>query len=242
MFRNFPDPNLPQLVLTPELASTVEALLRSDGEQELTQALHWFAAAVSAGPSDEQFELFWFSIETMARHTRDKAKVPDLCPHCREPLYCPKCEANPTHRPYPSQAIQQLFARHVSDQPDRAYLATSAMRHALLHGDRVSRVEEEHGLTLSQLVDIVAKVARAALLTALGNRAAQDGDVRLRFIQPNTFLHYQLGYKMHVSFRTPAGRDPAVDDIPSFNVDLIVRDVSENSAGDANSDQDTKRR
>jgi hypothetical protein len=96
MYRNFPDPNLPQLLMKDDLVSTVEALLRSDGEQELTQALHWFAAAVSADLSDEQFELFWFSIETLARHLRDKAKVPDLCPRCREPLYCSTCQSSPT--------------------------------------------------------------------------------------------------------------------------------------------------
>jgi hypothetical protein len=95
-YQTFPDPNFPQLVMNTDLVSTVEALLRSDDEQELTQALHWFAAGVSANPSDEQFELFWFSIETLARYLRDKAKVPDLCPRCREPLYCNKCQTTPT--------------------------------------------------------------------------------------------------------------------------------------------------
>jgi hypothetical protein len=83
IYRYFGDPSLPQLLLTDGLAASVEGLLRSDSEEELTQALHWFAAAVSADRSDEQFELFWFSIETLARHLRDKSKVPDLLPSFR---------------------------------------------------------------------------------------------------------------------------------------------------------------
>jgi hypothetical protein len=224
IYKNFPDPNLPQLLMNDDLVSTVEALLRSDNEQELTQALHWFAAAVSADLSDEQFELFWFSIETLARHLRDKAKVPDLCPRCREPLYCAKCKTTPTHKPYPAQAIKQLFDRHVSDQPDRAYRAASAMRHSLLHGEKVSHPEGEEDMTLSQLVDWVGKVGRAALLTALGNRAAQDGDIRLRLLYPSTFLHQQIGLKSHFVFKSPVGREPVFDDIPKVDINLIVHE------------------
>jgi hypothetical protein len=236
MYGNFPDPNLPQLIMNDNLVSAVEALLRSDDEQELTQALHWFAAAVSADPSDEQFELFWFSIETLARLLRDKTKVPDLCPRCREPLYCTSCQTTPTHRPYPAQAVRQLFERHVSDQPDRAYRAAAAMRHSLLHGERISRSEGEEGVTLSQLVDWVGKVGRAALLTALGNRAAQrGGDVRFQLLYPNTFLHQRIVIKSRFSFTSPAGREPVFDDIPKVDMDLIVREQAEPSEGNISS-------
>ena len=132
-------------------------------------------------PPEEQFELFWFSIETIARSARNKTKVPDRCAMCQEPLYCPNCQKISTHRPYPSQTIRQLFARHVSNDADRMYRITSSMRHALLHGDRVSRVEAEFDLTLSGLVDIVGKIAWVALLTNLVSTVGEEGTVRMGF-------------------------------------------------------------
>ena len=101
------------------------------------------------------------------------------------------------------------------------------MRHSLLHGERSLRIEGEEGLTLSQLVDWVGKVGRAALLTALGNRAAQEGDIRLRLFYSNTFLHQRLELKSRFSFTSPAGREPVFEDIPKVDINLIVRDQAE---------------
>ena len=223
VYRYFPDPQVPQLILGKRHIPTLELLLAADTDQDLMQALHWFSAGASAGPSDEQFELFWFAIETLARYSRSKEKVPDLCAKCREPLFCNKCAEVSTHRPYPTQAIKQLFTRHVSNDPDRPFRLASEMRHALLHGNEVSRVERENGMTLPQLVDVVGFVAWAALLDALVKRTAED-TVRLGLIQPNTFLHHRVAFKAHVGFQSPEGREPTFNDLPNFEVDLIVQD------------------
>ena len=42
-------------------------------------------------------KLLRFSIETIARYSRDKTKVPDRCAMCQKPLYCPSCEKLSTH-------------------------------------------------------------------------------------------------------------------------------------------------
>lgn len=223
VYRYFPDPGLPQLVLSDRLVPALELLLASDDEPDLMQALHWFSVGVSAGPSDEQFELFWFAIETLARYSGSKDKVPDLCARCREPLFCRKCDEVSTHRPYPSQAIRQLFVRHVSNDPERAFRLSSTMRHALLHGDEVAKVEQENGVTLSQLVDVVGKLAWVALLDALVRRTAEDR-VQVGLIQPTTFLHHRVAFKAHVGIQTPVDREPAFSDLPNFEVDLIVEE------------------
>ena len=224
VYNQFPDPNLPQLVLGQCISSSIELLSSADANADLRQAVHWFSAGVSAASPEEQFELFWFSIETIARFSRDKTKVPDRCAVCEEPLYCPSCEAVSTHRPYPSQSIQQLFARYISNDADQVYRMTSSMRHALLHGDRVSRVESEFNRTLPQLVDTVGKVARLALLNNLVSTVRQEGVVEMGFIEPNTFLHHQVDLRVHVAFESPSGRPPVFTDIPEFDLDLIARD------------------
>lgn len=227
VYQHFADPNFPQLLLNPQIASVVESLLVSDVDPELMQALHWFAAAVSAELSDEQFELFWFTIETLARYSRSKEKVPDLCARCREPLYCRKCQEVSTHRPYPTQAIAQLFAQHVPNDADCVFRMASAMRHALLHGDEVARVEKEYGLQLSQLSDLVGQVAWVALFSALARRTAQDKPIHFELFKPSTFLHYRVIAKARIGFHSPAGREPEFTDIPIPKLDLIVRDASE---------------
>src|SRR6266404_4387699 len=119
VYRKFANPDFPVLALNQELLTTIEKVIQSEADEDLLQALRWFAAGVSAKPPDVQFQMFWFSIETLARHTRNPERVPDRFPTCREPLYCAKCQSTPTHRPYPSQMIQQLFARHIRDEIGR---------------------------------------------------------------------------------------------------------------------------
>ena len=225
IYKRFPNPDLPQLVLGPEISSSIELLLAADANGDLGQAVHWFSAGASADMPEEQFQLFWFSIETIARYSREKTKVPDTCAVCRKPLYCPRCKGIPTHRPYPSQEIRQLFSRHIADGADEVCRMTSSMRHALLHGDRVGRVEAKFGRTLSQLVDIVGQVAWVALSEGLVPTLRQEGAGRPAFIQPNTFLHYRMAVKLHVGFKSPSGRPPVFADIPNeIDANLIVTD------------------
>jgi len=231
IYRNFADPNFPALVLNQKLFASIERLTRSDTHDDLMQALRWFTGAVSAKSPDVQFEMFWFSIETLGRYLRNPAKVPDRCPHCREPLYCPKCDATPVHRPYPSQAIQVLFGQYVNDAPDLAYRCTSAMRHALLHGDRIERVEQEFGFSLNRLVEVVGAVAWAALFGALreGTRdALRPGEERtLDLLQPTTFLHFRVATTVRMSFLSPLDRAAEFRDLPGINIELFVREGGE---------------
>ena len=223
IYRRFPDPNFPLLALKPELLVTIEQLIGSEADNDLMQALRWFAAGISAKSPDVQFQMFWFCIETLARYTRDPARVPDRCPQCREPLYCANCQNTPTHRPYPSQMIQQLFARHVGDAPDLAYKYTASMRHTLLHGDRIARVEQESGFSLNRLVDIVANVSWAALFKALTQAAGLQEEV-LDYLRPTTFLHFGVESFSFMSFPSPVGREPEFNDLPDINVELLVRE------------------
>ena len=228
IYKQFPNPDLPQLVLDQSTSSTLTLLLSADANADLMQAVHWFSAAASATSAEEQFELFWFSIETIARCSEDKTRVPDKCAVCQEPLYCPKCKEVSTHRPYPSQKIQRLFARHVSKDADEMYRMTSRMRNALLHGDRVISVEAAFGFSLSQLVDLLARVAWAALLENILPTLGKEGTGRLGFILPNTFLRHRVEFKGHIAFQSPPGRPPVFTDLPTSGIDvnLIVTDPS----------------
>jgi hypothetical protein len=220
-----PDPNLPQTIMNNDIVATVEALLNSDGgNADTMQALLWFSSAVNAGRPEDKFQLFWFCIETLARKTRNKSLVPDKCPACREPLYCGKCEKVSMHRPYPTQAIGQLFVRFISGDAALLFGVAGKMRHALLHGDLVEEVERECGRKLSELVDDLGRLAWVALLDALAKASKHRGKVRLRLIQPSTFLRYQQVFTGHVSAEFAVGREPTFDEIPNFELSSHIVD------------------
>jgi hypothetical protein len=235
VFQYFPDPSLPQLVLSRQHVLTLERLLLSDTDPDLMRALHWFASGVSAELQDEQFELFWFAVEIMAHRTRKTDKVPDKCAVCHQPLYCPNCQKVSTHRPYPSQEISQLFARHISDEPQRAFEWASAMRHALLHGDEIARVEKETGRTLGWFVDLVGRVAWKSLYSALGDKIGMSDSERLYFIQTDTFGHREIQARADGSFHSPEGRETEFTDIPNLDIKMLVQDAPVSAKDDANS-------
>ncbi len=223
IYTSISDPNKPLLILDETFAPTVETFLRVAVSEPICRALRWFRVAVSADEPDIQFQWFWFVIETVAEFSRDKTKVPDRCSRCREPLYCPKCEEIPTHRPYQSQAIEQLFKNHVSDDAARAFREASAMRHALLHGGNTEEVEAEYNTTLADLVDRVGRVAWVALLSVLTREDKhQDKPTQLHFTQPSKFTHYALQAVANVSIGLTKEDDLTIDDFPNPTFDLIV--------------------
>jgi len=226
-FKYFPDPSWPQLILNQQLSDSIEKLLPSDKNPSLMQALNWYAAAVTAKLADEQFQLFWFAIETLARQSLEKDKVEDLCARCRTPLYCPTCKKVSTHRPYPSQVIEKFFKRFNTEGAERNFTVASAMRHAMLHGANIEDIENRDKVKLAVLIEIVQKIAWKALLTALAREASPDGAGQLGLFTPSSFLHSRLAVKAKGSFKSPAGRDTLFTDIPEIDMQVTVRDNEE---------------
>lgn len=225
VFHYAPDPELPQLVLDGEHAETVMALLGGDDDTELMRALHWFSVGVAADAPDEQFQLFWFSIEILARRGKSNQQVEDKCAVCRQPLYCPACEKTSTHRPFPAQAVEQLFARHVSGDHEKVHAAASKMRHALMHADDIRQAEADGGIDLGRLVDAVGNIAWAALLTELRKKIQPPPSGGLSLIQPSTFRHRGICARAEVQFASPLDREIRFDDLPDLNMKLVVEDA-----------------
>lgn len=214
------NPHFPQLLLNTGLGKSVETLLASESNPTLAWALHKFAEAVSTDELEIKFELFWFTIETLASLSGNKDKVPDLCAICKEPLFCQNCRKVSEHRPYPSQRIKNLFNKHVKDQPDIAYDLTSKMRHTLLHGEDVAEIEKQSGFPLSELVDIVGKVAWASLMTMIVNLIFKDKPGHLEILDVSTFLDYEMVVKTKIAFSSPTDREPVFNDIPDLKIDI----------------------
>lgn len=221
VFQAFPDPRLPLPLLDEGLFHNLESLAPFLSDEPVLRATRWFSEGTAAHHQDFQFLFFWFAIEVIAAYTRNPGKVPDKCPKCGTAFHCKECDETPTHRPYPTQAIQQLFRRHVSNDPDRAYLACSAMRHAMLHGRRINAVEKEHEITIVQLADLAGHIARAALLSVFSKQREKDGhDEAIALLKPDTYVHHELALKAHASFESPSDREVDFDDAPILQAEL----------------------
>jgi len=217
------DPNIPHLFLDEGCVPTVETFARTVANEPLRRALRWFNVGVSSQLPDIQFQWFWFAIETLARNSLEKERVPDRCCRCRGSLYCPKCEEISTHRPYPTQQIETLFRRHISDAPERAFIAATAMRHALLHGENLESVEREHDITIEQLVNSVGELAWAVLFEAMSAKVeASDSGRRIFITQPARFSHYELAATAHVAVSLEEGLALDIDQFPGVDINFVV--------------------
>ncbi len=71
----------------------------------------------------------------------------------------------------------------------------------------------------------LGRLAWAALLDALMSISSRRVKVRLRVIQPSTFLHHRGVFIVQVAAGFALGRDPTLDEIPNFElgVDVVER-------------------
>jgi hypothetical protein len=205
-------------------------------------AIRWWARGVGASPPSDQFQYFWYALEILAEFDKPTAVVPDKCPKCGGNLYCESCETVPVHRPYPKQAIRMLVMKHVTGDPEGAFVLWDKARNALLHGTERKEIERSLGFTWLQLADSLGKAVWASLLsylaTVTGARATEPGG-RLHLADASTYMHYELTVigdaEMAAVHKDP--ENPLIDEFhPEVNLELIVKDsmLSEEGVDDEN--------
>jgi hypothetical protein len=182
-------------VLNDELLSSLAMLQAHPPNPRLRRALKWFANGVASQYRDDQFTYFWFVIEVVAQIAKEPAKVPDRCPTCRGPLYCTACDSTPLHRPYPKQAIEQLFARYCSDPDDSFYRKTIRARNMLLHGDEVHAIEQAIEFDFSDLTNALGRFAWFVLLNQFAPFLVGK---RPMFLEVSNYVQYNLTGAAHI--------------------------------------------
>ena len=216
-----PSDERPHAVLNSETLLSAVRLTNAKLSPALRRAIRWFANGVESDFVDDQFYYFWLAIELVAVETKPPDLVPDACPKCRGPLYCRACDIHPAHRPYPKQAIQALFRRHVSARADDFFRHADKFRNALLHGEDIDVVEREIAVKFDEIVNALGRLAWAALLSTVMNRLAELGESgELPMLKTNQFVNYEmsLGLNLVVTSRDP--ENPNLCDLPGIDVSL----------------------
>lgn len=212
----------PYEVLTDSILSTVGLLQAHNVPPRLRRALKWFSNGIAATAPDDQFVYFWFVIELVAQLIKEPAPVPDRCPTCNSPLFCETCGMSPLHRPYPKQAIEQLFLRYVKDRPEAVYQRGSTARNMLMHGGETASIERELQIKFSDLVDELGKLAWVALLNQFVPVLLNK---RPEFLQTNQYVHMNLSGMAHIQTAfAPNFANPDPAHFPDFTFKLIQSD------------------
>lgn len=217
--RSYPNDDAPYEALDRELLDTIALLQTHPLTPRLKRALRWFSTALAARSPDDQFIYFWFAIELVAQLAKEPVPVSDKCPTCRTPLYCPACEATPLHRPYPKQAIEQLFDKVVTDRPEHFYTVAADARNMLLHGEEVSAIEAKHKIEFPLLVNHLGQLSWCAIINQFGPVLTGK---KVYFCQTNSFVNYSITGSAYVQIGfVPNFDNPDPAHFPKVELTLV---------------------
>lgn len=221
-FERFPGSDLPYPVLEKPIFESLEKLCSIPVTPAHKRALKWFSAGIGAEYTDDQFQYFWLVIELVAQFDKATEKVNDACPKCRGNLFCNACNAFPTHRPYPKQAIQQLLEKTMNAGGAEFFALASDVRNAIMHGEDVSAIERDRGIELASLVNTLGGVAWAALLNAFLRKPEDRERLKeLAFLQTNMYVGQTLTLKAHLLFYSKDPNDPKLSEMPKPSISLV---------------------
>ena len=199
------DPDAPIEGLRQSLVDSAAKIEAIDAQSGLRRALRWHASGIRARELDDQFQCFWFAIETLAQVHKSVEPVADTCARCRSPLVCQACNDVSTHRPYPKQAIRHLVGLLVKDDQASAMFETlSRVRNALLHGEGTRNIETSCGIRLVDAVEQLAKLTWHALHYSLSYHL--DG-AEIEVLRPNRVTHRWATVKFEMTWAAPDDGD-----------------------------------
>lgn len=217
------DPNIPYPVLDERIMNSLQKIMTIDldSNKSLKRALNLFSLGVDTEFSEEQFQYFWFALEILSQLEKETEKIPDQCPHCREPLYCTNCKKIPLHRPYPNHSIQLLIKKQTKNA-DNVYEMLSECRHALMHGESTVDVEKKYETDITKLVNLLGKIVWTALINLVRRKCLieknHDGTTdTILFLGTNFFQHHTMSLNVNGSVGTPdCIDDPQIEKLPAF--------------------------
>jgi hypothetical protein len=227
-FERFPGDALPFAAIGEEHLRSVEVLQEATADPRLQRALRWFSAGISARFPDDQFQFFWLAVELIAQSLKGTDKVHDRCPQCQSPLYCTSCKTHPTHRPYPKQAIEQLFSKLIPLDGAEFFALTNDVRNAIMHGEPVDNMVAKRDTKLSDLVDELGRVAWAAILDALGRSFPEAPSAKkLAFLQTNIYHHRDLRIAANLVVFSRNPDEPTLDELARPEIGVVYGKAKE---------------
>ena len=222
-FERFPGANLPFPHLESPVLETVDLLRAVAMDPLALRAVRWFAAGIRAEAPEEQFQFFWLALELLAQLHKSAAPVNDLCSKCRAPLFCETCKAHSIHRPYPKQAIRELFVNTVTKGGETLFEHASEARNALMHGALIDEVLKKSGTSLERVVNALGQAALKVILDTMVAELASSGTMpaRLNILHTNMYTHQVLTAEVHLIVTSKDPNAPKLSEFARPTMSLV---------------------
>ena len=210
------------------LFDSAQALLEAKPPDYIVNALRSFRLGLLERQLEDQFQHFWFAIETTAEGSKELAKIPIPCPRCAGELFCAKCSTTPMRRPMARQAIKQLLSKLHSNS-DQSYRMLVGTRDHLLHGRSSDLVEAKIGASMEALVDMAGATAWKAIWHSMQR---PDQQISMMAYRDGKFANRTLVADLEMEFAYPGdAAHPTEDQIPKARISMSVKFVSRSADG-----------
>jgi hypothetical protein len=185
-------------ILGPEHLTSVAKFQSASSDFDLSPVLSWYASGIRSSRLEDQYQFFWFVVESMAEHTKSAERVTDKCAHCSGDLHCPKCEKVSSHRPFAKQAIETLLGKVNLSQA--LINGLFEIRNSLLHGTPRQKIEssmksKDASFEFHKAVDIIGKAAYQAILSSF---QFNEAEVTLDLVHPSTLVDWKMSAKVTI--------------------------------------------
>lgn len=220
IWANSTDNEDPQPFLEEETVGTIQRLLEHEVPPAIKRAMRWYRLGINASSPDDQFTYFWFAVEIIAANQKSSEKVHDVCPRCRSPLYCEACNAHPSHKPYPKQAIRALMKAVDNKCDDETVDLLDKTRNSLMHGKTLEEIENMLPSQGEHIVDVLGRLVWKALIYQYP-KGLFDGSLALGY--PSTYVRRKVHAVAHVQTVVPIDGNGDFDlDFKGMKVELVT--------------------
>jgi hypothetical protein len=137
---------------------------------------------------------------------------------CKGPLHCTACGTTPLHRPYPKQAIEQLFTKYGPSDDGKLYRRATEARNRLMHGDETEAIEVALDIDFADLVNDVGKLAWFSIFNQFTPNLIGTQPM---FLQTSRFVYMNLSGSAHMHIGiTPNFDNPDPAHFPKVEITM----------------------
>lgn len=216
-----PSPDLRQTFF-----NSCETLEGMDFPSFVRTALKYFRYGCLDRSPEDQFMRFWIALEIVAENTKLKERVPITCAKCSKHAKCAHCGFEASRVPMATSAIRSLIEKITAPRIDVSNRQLTT-RNGLMHGRDVAAIEAEVGISLSAIVDELARVTWNAISETILTRP-DNGDAPLDLgHNDGKFGNGRLVVVGNFLFDAGAGEHPSEEQLPKIEASIAHRFVGE---------------
>ncbi len=230
VYKTFPIADIPIPGLTDKSIESAEYFAQREISPKIENAVRWFWRGANCTHLDDQFQCFWFSLETLSSHLKPKDKVPSPCPKCKGALFCQQCNEAPLHKPFPKQAIESLLKKNYAKKPDQKTIEQLfEIRNRLMHGEFIEEIESDLKISMQNINDHLGNFIWVGIVSAF--KYSQESKVTLDLFDPSTFSKFQevagVTAILGNGALDPLNLDPTK--VPNVQLERVVGDLGKKS-------------